>query len=940
MPDHSLFKLSPLALALLLPLGGAQANEGTNKAEADKPLERISVTGTRISRADLEGVTNVATITADDMVKSGFNTVYDALSNLSSANGAIIGEVETGSYTPGAKELNLRGIGPEYTLILVNGKRLAYYPMPYGGQTNFVNLDMIPTAMVERIDIQTGGASAVYGSEAMAGVINIITKKGIEGHYIDAEAGIDTYNSNPRQMLSFVGGFANEGWTLDYALEYKGNEGLYASDRPYHDSVWDNPNPKANRELNRSITVYSSDTPYINNYADKYCNTADNPHPRAVAHYISRNNYGMSCGWDETGDNHLINQNESFSGYLNTEYELSENAQLFANGFFITQEKKGARGVLLFNDTQFVDPDLIDKDGNQGAVVKYMWRKVLDSEYTSDGLGRTYDDQSYSVNAGLKGLVGDFDYSLTLSRSEYDFSDEYMHATKAGFADLLGPQLGTHEGLPVHRPDYKYWFGAFDAAKMSRVADWVTYTGNSFNNTFTADIAGDLFELPAGPLSFAAYIEVMEEGTSSIPDERVLNKGFSGLTGVITEGSRNRYAAATEVLVPVLDNLEVQGALRYDFYDDDSNVGGAFSSQLGFTYRPVESLVLRSAAGTTFRGPDMAAIYKGFSGNFGMANDRLTADACKTLAQTGAAPGYDVDALTLSCADADLTSDPSKPSLSANYESISSGDKTLKEETGTTFTTGLVYEFSEALSFNLDYYDITIKDKIQALDPGYIVNTDYECRTGVYDSNSELCQNMASRIVRYDANGKGVDYLGNSISGNPYLIHTVTGGYINAAERQDAGIDFGFEGYIPSTFGDWRYDVSLTQVLKKKERLREGDELLDLLDSQNNFDFKTMASAQLGWTKDNTAVSLLASYKGEMWNNANYGERERLPGWTRFNLTIGQRLGEDTRLLFSVTNLFNAMPPQDETFSSFPFYRTGSYDTLGRQFSLRVTHQF
>lgn len=936
------FVLSKVALivgSLLVPQAFAETNVGNEQQAANNTVERIAVTGSRIKRTDLEGVVNITTITSDDMIKSGFANVYDALSNMSSANGAVLGEVETGSYTPGAKELNLRGLGPEYTLILVNGKRLAYYPMPYGGRTNFVNLDMIPTAMVERIDIQTGGASAIYGSEAMGGVINIITKKGIEGHYIDAKYGVDTYGSNRNSSLSLVGGMEQGDWTFDYGLELKSNGGLYSGDRPYHDSIWDNPSPTANRELNRSITVYSKDTEYINNYSEQYCNTDDNPHPKAVQHYINRNNYGPSCGWDETSENHLINKNESGSVYLNSEYQLSDNLTLFANGFYIQQKKQGARGSLFFIDTPFWDPDLQNKDGSYGAKVTYMWRKVLDSEYTDDGFGRTYDDSSYSASVGIKGVVKDYDYSLAYTRSAYDFNDRYLQATVSGYQNLLGPELGEQNGLPVHRPDYKLWFGEWDKEAAFSLGDWANYDGQSFNDTVTADITGELFELDAGPVAFSAYVEYMKEGTKAIPDERILNKEFSGLTGVITDGERQRYAAAAEVLVPVHEAFDIEAAVRYDYYDDLSNVGGAVSSQIGFTYRPVENLVIRSAAGTTFRGPDMSAVYQGFSGNFGRGNDRILGDACQQLADNGEAAGYDAQALAISCVDADL-SDPNQPGLGTNFESVSKGDKTLKEETGSTFTAGLVYELNDYFSFNLDYYDITIKDKIQALSGGYILQKAHDCDTGVETSGSELCKNIEARIARYDVNGNGVDRLGNPITGDPYTPHTITEGYINAAERRDAGIDFGFTGVAATDFGQFNYKFNMTRILTKKERLRHGDPLEDKLDAQDNFDFKTLGNAQLGWQKDDTAISLTASYKGKLWNNANYGERTKLPAWTRYNLTVGQHLSDSTRMIFTVTNLLNAMPPQDETFSSFPYFRGGAYNTLGRQFSLRVTHSF
>ncbi len=943
MNNNKILMLSPLALAVSLSISASATAAEQNQVE--EKVERIEVTSSRIKRTELEGVTNIQTITSADMVRSGFTNVYEALSSVTAANGQILGEVETGSYTPGAKELKLRGLGPEYTLILVNGKRLAYYPMPYGGQTNFVNLDMIPTAMVERIDIQTGGASAIYGSDAMAGVVNIITKKGIDSHYVDAYYGQDTYGTGAKKGLTFVGGFQQDEFTFDYALEYKHTDPLLSGDRPYHDSVWDNPDPKAHHETNRSITVWADNTEYKNQYSAQYCNSEQNPHPRAVQHFIERNSYGASCGWDETSDKLLRNQSEAFSVYINSEYHLNDQHSLFANGFYIDQEKKGRRNTFFWGHHEsihggtFWDPDIENQEGTLGAPVKYMWRVVADEEYTEDGLGRTYNDTSLSFNVGIKGEIGDYYYSVGYSRANYDFNDRYLHHTNEGNRLLKGQQYGEVNGMPVYRPNYEMWFAPLTPDTAMQIADWATYDGNSFNNTFTADITGDLFELPAGAVSFAAYVEAMNEGTRATPDARILNKEFVGLTGVITEGERDRYAAAMEFLIPITEQFDVEAAVRYDHYDDITDVGGAPTYQLGFTYTPVESLVLRSAYSTTFRGPSMSSVYQGFSGNFGSGNDRITADACAVLAAQGEVSGYVTDALTATCENVDL-SNPQLASLQASFETVSAGDPTLKEETGHSFTAGFVYEYSENLSFNVDFYDIVIKDKIKVLSAGSILHTMWECNEGIQDPNSQLCKNTAARIQRYDENGKGTDRLGNPISGDAYTPHSVRQGYINASETQDGGIDLGVRGLFDTEFGTFRYKFEYNKVLKKKERIEAADPLKDILDDQNNYDFNDTASFSLTWQKEDTSISLLSLYKGEMWNLAPYGERQKLPAWYRHNLTFGQFIGDNTRLIFSVKNLLNAMPPQDETMGSYPFYLGGNYDSIGREFVLRMTYEF
>ncbi|TMP42537.1 hypothetical protein CWB96_10090 [Pseudoalteromonas citrea] len=944
MNNNKLRRLSPIAMALAVICTNSSL---ALAAQEVKKIERVEVTSSRIKRVDIEGAINVHTISSSDMVRNGFDSVYDALMGSVAAGGAVLGEVETGSYTPGAKELNLRGLGPEYTLILVNGKRLAYYPMPFGGQTNFVNLDMIPTAMVERIDIQTGGASAIYGSDAMAGVVNIITKKGIDGHFIDAKFGQDTYGKGDKKSLTFVGGMKKDTFTFDYALEYKKEDALLSSDRPYHDSVWDNPDPDSNREVNRSITVWAENTEYRNQYSEQYCNTDDNPHPQATQHFIKRSNYGPSCGWDETGDKLLRNESETYSVYLNSEYELSETTTLFANGFYIQQDKKGRRNPFFwghlgsFHGGNFWDPDIQNSDGGYGAPVKYMWRVLSDDEYTDDGLGRIFNDESMSFNFGVKGEVGEFYYSVGYSHANYDFADRYLSHTVAGNQFIKGEKLGEVNGMDVYRPNYKLFFAGATPDSVMQFMDWSTYDGNSFNDSVTADISGDLFELSAGAVQFSAYVEVMREGTRATPDDRILNKQFVGLTGVITDGERDRYAAAFEFLVPITSELSAEAAVRYDYYDDESQVGGAMTSQLGFTYKPTEKVVIRSAYGTTFRGPDMSSLYQGFSGNFATLNDRITADACRMLQSTQQVDGYNTDALSHTCetGQLDLTS-ANISSLQTGFETLSAGDLTLKEETGSSFTAGIVYEYADELSFNIDFYSIKIKDKIKRLDSSYILDKLWLCENGGENSDSELCGNMRERVKRYDENGQGIDRLGNAISGLAYTPHTIQEGYINAAERQDAGIDLGIRGTFDTVLGTFRYKADYNRVLKKKERIRAEDPLVDILDDQNNRDFKELGSLSATWESGDTSVSWLMLYKGKMWNNAVYGERQKLPAWIKHNVTLGHHINDDTRLIFTVKNLLNAMPPQDETFSNYPFYHGGRYDSIGREFSARLTYQF
>lgn len=213
--------------------------------------------------------------------------------------------------------------------------------------------------------------------------------------------------------------------------------------------------------------------------------------------------------------------------------------------------------------------------------------------------------------------------------------------------------------------------------------------------------------------------------------------------------------------------------MRYDCYDDESQGGGAMTSQLGFTYKPIEQVVNRSAYGTTFRGPDMFSLLQGVSGNFATLYESITADACRTLQSMQQFDGYNTDVLsyTYETGQLDLTI-ANISSLQIGFEPLSAGDLTLKEETGSSFIAGIVYEYADELSFNIDFYSI----KIKRLDSSYIIGKLWLCENEEENKDFELCGNMRERVKCYDKNGQGIDRLGNVISGLAYTPHMIQEG--------------------------------------------------------------------------------------------------------------------------------------------------------------------
>ena len=216
-------------------------SEATEASGDSQDLGRVSVTGSRIKRTDIEGATPLITITKDDIRAQGFQTVFDAVSNLTQNTGSVNGENFQAGFNGSLQPINLRDFGPGRTLVLVNGKRTADYPFPYNGESASFNYASIPLAAVERIEVLTSGASSIYGSDAVAGVVNIILVDGLEDQTLRvvAGSGIGAGTGGESINIEFAGGGFGDRFAYTYALEYRQDEEVPVASRSEHDSYLD-----------------------------------------------------------------------------------------------------------------------------------------------------------------------------------------------------------------------------------------------------------------------------------------------------------------------------------------------------------------------------------------------------------------------------------------------------------------------------------------------------------------------------------------------------------------------------------------------------------------------------------------------------------------------------------------------------------------------------
>lgn len=308
------FSLLALVSTSLSPLVFA-ADEA---AVIDDKVERIEVTGSRIKRTDLENASPIVVVSAADIEKGGFNSVQDVLGNLSQNSGGSMTQQEVHGFTPAASAVNLRGVGAGRVLTLINGKRVPKYPFGAGGTDSFVDTANIPLGAIERIEILTTGASAIYGSDAMGGVINIILKKDVEQSTFKYRHS-DTFDGGlQNNQFSFMTGVSSDKANLTFFAEYEDRQALKASDRP----EWGTDIVSGN--------YYSSYSSYGANLVDsngKLLKTLSAAECDARGYVMMANG---KCGFDRSAQRDFSPEQKRYSTMINLTKNLNDNHQLYS----------------------------------------------------------------------------------------------------------------------------------------------------------------------------------------------------------------------------------------------------------------------------------------------------------------------------------------------------------------------------------------------------------------------------------------------------------------------------------------------------------------------------------------------------------------------------------------------------------------------------------
>lgn len=693
-----------LSLAALAASGAAFAGVSMAQERGAAGLEEVQVTGSRIKRQDLEAVGPVTVFDSEIIAATGVTSTETLLQRFSASAG-FAGNQTNAYWTGngyGTAQVNLRGLGINRTLVLLNGRRIVNGGT---GANSAVDLNMIPTSIIERIEVLKDGASALYGADAVAGVVNIITRENFDGMQTTAKFGQTAEGDGEEIAADLTFGLTGERGSLMASMSYTEGKAVNMADRA-DCALADAGN--GTLECTGSSSTSGGRATFL---------TGPN-----IGQRINFNN-------DPSGDGNLF---EPYSGarhnipyfhWLNAvnpiekttfsifgKLNVAENTRFFSEMIYSQRESDqiATPGTLLdyyqpgVGRTSFIIPATHPMNPT-GQDIRLDRKRLVEAEVREF----FQETDTWRVVAGFEGsFTPDWSWEVAYNKGRNTGIDG---STNVANLERVYETVFACDNITVPCADY---LGNGDVSQ--EVLDYILYTqrdtGGNEQEAITASITGQLFDLPAGALGFAAGVERREESGWRDPDPLVVADIANTNQQDPIAGHYKVDEIYAEVVVPVLrgltgvEHLELSVAGRYSDYDlfgDDTNY------KVGLLWQIMDGFKLRATRSTAFRIPNIPELFGGVAeGNL------TTSDPCSEWSQLSPSdPTYQ------SCQAAGVPA--SYVQLGNTIRTTVGGNSELQPEDADTFTVGLVWEptFVEGLSLTLDYWEIELENSIQQI-PG------------------------------------------------------------------------------------------------------------------------------------------------------------------------------------------------------------------------------
>ena len=954
-------KRGVLAVAMAF---GSQAAFAQDAAPATaQPVQKVFVTGSNIKRADKEGSSPVQTVTTKQIQASGANTVAELLATIPAFGAGKTVDSVDGGFSNGAATASLRGLGSSSTLVLLNGRRItaSAYADPNQGKSAVYDLNSIPLSAIERVEIFKDGASAVYGSDAIAGVINFITKTDFNGLQLSANASANDDGEYGRQNVNGVWGFGDleeKGWSGFVAFDVSKRQSTTIKDQKdvenakYAD-IQGRLNPFSS-SLSSSPFFYKEKAPgslsFYNSYADRAnvinrldCDPSQQITGDRTAHNLTATDTLVGrtfCNFDTNQYAEVQGKGKDGNVLSRFTFKLNNTTEGFAEAAYSRTERYFIGAPRAIRSTA---PTTVFTNGgvpSQFQVVLPVGHPDNPFANARSAVGFRLDqstnaseniNESYRLLAGLRGSVGTWDWESAVlwNRAE---------RTSRNYGMLYLP---TMQRIMTENRSI-----ADTIADPTATRD-VEDTGFAQVKQFDAKASTTIGKLPGGDIGLAFGGEIRQEQIGLTPDQATQRGDIIGLANSSADGSRTVKSAFVELRTPFLDNFEMDFAGRYDKYPTMKK----FVPKAGFKWTARDWLTFRGTYAQGFRAPALTQVSPG-----GVQSFQTVTDTLRCPDGTNPLPGAD------------------QADCSRGISSMSSATPDLKPERSRSLSFGTIIQPTKDLDILIDWYRIKKVDETALLGAGTVIDhPDLYPGRVIRDTN----QNNWLR----DANGNLIPNSG--------AITQVNRAYVNQGSTEVSGVDLevthrlalGDMGRVTTTLNwsyldEYRRAEAPGDVAANTAGSRGGisDWAISAGDNPRN-----RGSLSVNWTRGDHSVTGIANYVGSVSllrrtdNDVTYeapycyyGSGQpagayslgglpkfsnyypnlndcKVKEWATFDMNYNSSGFKNLVLSLNIKNLFDEKAPYDPSYgtaSNLIGYNSQLHNGMGRYFRVTATYTF
>lgn len=882
----------------------------------NQKVEKIEVTGSNIKRVDAETSVPVTIITAEDIRRSGATSVQELLNNLNISSGSALTDVSGGNgFSTGVATAALRGLGSAATLTLLNGRRIspAAFNDPNVGSTIVTNLNVIPSAAIERIEILRDGASALYGSDAIAGVINIILRKDFTGALVTGTVSQSPKNEFLVKQASVafgIGDLAKDRYNVFGTYERFEREPVLIRSEDNVDTFLQDPTFIQRQSVLSSLSwpgnYYREAVRGSNIFGTFQAVRAGCPSNLVI---------GGLCRYNQWNDLEQTGRSKRDTFYTRGTVDINANLSAFAEASFArtTNTFTGAppsnnpQTATIWRTTtgelrsfQLVLPVGHRENPYTFPIgLRYRW---VDLGRFRD-ISRTEDTR---VLTGLKGSGGTWDWE-----SAFLWNESKARVNSGRRLLYPGVQNAINDG--------SWRFDGQNSQEMiDRISTFTTNVGKGSAKILDFKASREWGSLAGGPIGVAVGAEFRKDDIVITPDRRIVNAEIVGLGASFANGSRDTKSAYVETVMPVLKSLEATLAVRHDRYSD---FGSTTNPKLGLKWRALDNLVFRSSYSTGFRAPTLSQTSRSSIRSFQAVNDPIRCPVTNTNEDCG----------RIASISAQIVYNPN-----------------LGPETSSSRNLGMVWDVTKDLSMSLDYFDIRREDEIDRFSSNFQVNALF---------NGD--QRFAPFVFRDPNQLTWIPGVPNS---GPVI--GVDRAWLNLGKSQVTGLDLDITHRLK--LGKWGRLITTasgTRNMSSKQAREKGQPMIDYVGGVNTAVTglgipRTRGNLGTTWEMRDWSLGARINYTGG-WNNyssqfscaANVANGQaainaipgvcRVKAWRTVDINASYTGIKNLTIRVVVRNLTDEKPPFDYFGGDVTLgYNPNFHNPLGIYPSISATYRF